>query len=193
MQQRVGLFVKDKAFYKMALAISIPIIMQSMITIGINMIDTLMVGQLGELPLSATSLANEFINIYHILCMGMGYGAAVLTAQYWGSQDIDALKKIVTIMLRLCVSIAVIFTVAAVLFPDRIMRIYTPDEKIVQQGILYFGISALTFVPTGLSLTITAILRSTRQVKVPLYRISLNTSLFAISINFLLSSPFFTR
>ena len=74
------LFVRDKQFYKTTVKIAVPIVLQSMITIGVNMMDTFMVGKLGEVQLSATSLANEFINIFHIMCMGMGYGAAVLTA-----------------------------------------------------------------------------------------------------------------
>ena len=77
------LFVKDKKFYKLALTLALPIVLQNMITIGVNIIDTVMLGSYGEVQLSGSSLANEFINIFHILCMGMGGGAAVLTAQFW--------------------------------------------------------------------------------------------------------------
>ena len=87
------LFVRDKQFYKTTVKIAVPIVLQSMITIGVNMMDTFMVGKLGEVQLSATSLANEFINIFHIMCMGMGYGAAVLTAQYWGGKGYSVVKK----------------------------------------------------------------------------------------------------
>lgn len=54
--------------------LAVPIALQSLITIGVNMLDTIMVGTLGEKELSATSLANQFINIYHIFCMGLGMG-----------------------------------------------------------------------------------------------------------------------
>ena len=75
----------NRAFYSAVLRIAIPVILQNLITIGVNMVDTLMLGQYGETQLSGSSLANEFITIFQILCMGMGGGAAVLTAQYWGA------------------------------------------------------------------------------------------------------------
>ena len=64
--------------------IAIQISLQSMITIGVNMTDTVMVGKLGETSLSATALANQFVNIYQIYCMGIAMGASVLTSRFWG-------------------------------------------------------------------------------------------------------------
>ena len=57
------LFVKEKSFYKLILSIAVPVVLQNMITIGVNIMDTLMLGNYGEVQLSASSLANEFINI----------------------------------------------------------------------------------------------------------------------------------
>ena len=62
----------DSKFYKRVAFLATPIALQSLITIGVNMLDTIMVGNLGETELSAVSLANQFINIYHIFCMGNG-------------------------------------------------------------------------------------------------------------------------
>ena len=70
------LIVDDKEFYRKVFFLALPIAMQSMITIGVNMLDTIMVGKLGEDSLSATSLANSFISIYHIFCMELGFGQA---------------------------------------------------------------------------------------------------------------------
>ena len=53
------LFVKDKRFYKMALVLALPIVLQNMITIGVNIMDTIMLGSYGEIQLSGSSLANE--------------------------------------------------------------------------------------------------------------------------------------
>ena len=61
-----GLFIKDKDFYKTVAKIAIPIALQGFITTGVNMMDTIMVGKVGETQLSAVSLANQFINIFHI-------------------------------------------------------------------------------------------------------------------------------
>ena len=65
------LYVKDAKFYKKVAAISIPIALQGLITSGVNMMDTIMIGKIGETELSAVSLANQFINVFHIFCMGV--------------------------------------------------------------------------------------------------------------------------
>lgn len=94
------IFVRDPKFYKKSAGIALPIAAQSLITIGVNMMDTIMLGSSGEIALSASSLANQFITIYHVMCMGLGMGAAVLTARYWGMQDHHRLKKAVTLMVQ---------------------------------------------------------------------------------------------
>ena len=109
----------------MVAGIAIPIAMQGLITTGVNMMDTIMVGALGETALSAVSLANQFINIYHIFCMGIGMGASVLVARYFGMGDQMSLKKTVAIMLRLCLSLAALFCIATIIMPAQIMKIYT--------------------------------------------------------------------
>ena len=162
------LFVKEKSFYKLILSIAVPVVLQNMITIGVNIMDTLMLGNYGEVQLSASSLANEFINIYHIMCMGMSMGAAVLTAQYYGADNNPSLKKIVTIVLRMGLVIAAAFTVVTLLFPEELMRLYTPDEAVIEKGVLYFRISAVTYVLLGVSLILTNILRTVHQVRFPL-------------------------
>ena len=132
-----SLFIKDKLFYKNVAKIAIPIALQGLITSGVNMMDTIMVGAVGETQLSAVSLANQFITIFHIFCMGIGMGASVLVSRYYGMKDNLSLKKTVTIMLRLCFVLSVIFVLATTLFPRNIMQIYTSEEDIILYGIRY--------------------------------------------------------
>ncbi len=174
MQVLRKLIVSDKSFYKRVLTLAIPIAMQSLITIGVNMLDTIMVGKLGEAQLSATSLANQFISIYHIFCMGIGMGASVLVSRYWGMRTAEpekadaALKKTVCIMLRLAVGLAAVFALLTLLIPTQIMRTYTPDETIIRLGAEYLRYSVVTFFFLGLSLVCTIVLRSVGQVHLPL-------------------------
>ena len=163
------LLIKDKSFYKTALALALPIVLQNMITIGVNIMDTVMLGNYGEIQLSASSLANEFINIFHILCMGMGCGAAVLTAQFWGRRDTTSIKHSIVIMLRISMGIALVFTLVTVLFPSFIMSLFTNDTAVIEKGRLYFLWSCPTYILMGLSLTLTLILRSVRKVMIPLW------------------------
>ena len=85
--------VKDKAFYRKVLHIAVPIALQSLITIGVNMMDTVMLGSMGETQLSASSLSNQFVQVFQIFCMGLGMGASVLIARFWGMQDRENLRQ----------------------------------------------------------------------------------------------------
>ena len=172
------LFVKDAAFYKRVAAIAIPIALQGLITTGVNMMDTVMVGAVGETQLSAVSLANQFINIFHIFCMGIGMGASVMVSRYYGMKDGASLKKTVAIMLRLCLIMAALFCVATIFLPEPIMRIYTDEWPIIREGMAYLKYSILSYFFLGLSLTCTIVLRNVGQVRIPLY-----TSIAALFVN----------
>lgn len=172
------LFRKEPEFYKKVFVIAIPIALQSLISIGVNMLDTIMVGSLGDNALSATSLANSFISIYHIFCMGLGMGASVLVSRYWGmkgsgndgeGQAGRALKQTVALMLRLTLALATLFAVVTLIMPETLMHMYTTESEIIKQGAIYFRYSVITYFFLGTSLTSTIVLRSVGQVKLPLF------------------------
>lgn len=175
-----ALFIKDRFFYKRVASIALPIALQGLITSGVNAMDTVMVGAVGQTRLSAVSLANQFITIFHIFCMGIGMGASVLVSRYYGMNDRVSLKKTVAIMLRLCLAMATVFCGLTAIFPKEIMYIYTKPEEaeIVFYGIEYLRYSVISYFFLGLSLTCTIVLRNVGQVKIPLY-----TSIGAFFVN----------
>ena len=174
------LFDNEPHFYKNVFTLALPIAAQSLITIGVNMLDNIMVGRLGDNALSATSLANSFIGIYHIFCMGLGMGASVLVSRYYSMkksgdepENADrALKQTVCLMLRLALMLATVFALLTAFVPRSIMHMYTGGEgakaMIVQDGIRYLRWSIASYFFTGISLTSTISLRSVREVKYPL-------------------------
>ena len=161
-------YLGTKELYSKMFAIAIPIMLQSLITVGINLMDTIMLSSMGDAQLSASSLAGQFINLFQICCMGIGMGASVLTSRYWGMKDIASLRKAVTIMLRVCFVFATAFTLATVLFPEAIMRIYTNDPEIITYGISYLRYILPTYYCMGFALTCTIVLRTVGQVRIPL-------------------------
>lgn len=172
------LFDMEKGFYRRVLILALPIAMQSLITIGVNMLDNVMVGRLGETELSAVSLANQFISIYHIFCMGLGMGASVLVSRYWGMREkepekaMTALKKTICIMVRLTVSLAAIFALLTYFFPSEVMALFVKageELDVIEKGNVYLEFSVITYFFLGLSLTSTIVLRSVGQVRMPLY------------------------
>ena len=165
---RMKWLVRDRAFYQTAAVLAAPVVLQNMITIMVNMLDTMMLGRYGEIQLSGSSLANSFVGIHQILCMGIGGGAAVLTAQYWGAENREAVRKTTVLMVRISMVFSLIFFLAALLLPREIMRIYTADSQVLDAGAVYLRIMAPTFFLTGLSQTLTIVLRSVREVRLPL-------------------------
>lgn len=168
-KQNVLLLGMDKSFYKSVLAIALPVSMQGLISAGVNMMDTAMLGLLGETALSASSLANQFIGIFQILCTGIGMGSAVMTARFWGAKDVAAAKKVVTIMYRLALGLVAVFTGITLAAPGGIMRLYTADEAVIGAGMQYFMWSLPAYLLSAFSLATTAALRTIGQVRIPLY------------------------
>ena len=183
-------------FYKKVFVLALPIALQSLITIGVNMLDTMMVGKLGDDPLSATSLANSFISVFQILCMGLGMGASVLVSRYWGMKKVAenekaaeessrALKQTVCLMIRLNVFLAALFALATFVMPGIVMRTYTKEEQIISLGVTYFRFSVLTYFFVGLSLVVTIVLRSVGQVLYPLI-VSIVAFFVNLTMNYIL-------
>lgn len=83
-----NLYYPDKSFCILLIGLTFPIVCQNIITIGVNITDTLMLGALGETQLSASSLATQFVNMFQTFVMGTSMGASVLVARYWGIGDI---------------------------------------------------------------------------------------------------------
>lgn len=171
-------FVKDKEFYKKTAAIAIPVTLQNIINIGINMADTIMLGYFGESQLSASSLANQFLHLFHILCLGVGGGAAVMTAQYWGKGDLLSLKKVITLMYRITLIAGTLFMIVTLIFPGEIMSIYTHNHELIDKGKQYFSYMAFTYLFLGLSLTTTIVLRSFGVTSIPLF-----STVFSLIVN----------
>ncbi len=162
-------YLGDKELYLKMAKIAIPISLQSLITVGINLMDTIMLSKMGDAQISASSLAGQFINLFMICCMGIGMGASVLTSRFWGMQDKHSLKKTITIMLRFVVVFAAIFTAITIISPEWIMRIYSDEAPIITHGVTYLKWMIPTYICTGLSLTCTIVLRTVGQVRIPLY------------------------
>ena len=171
-------YLGDRGLYKQMFRIAIPISAQSLITVGINLMDTLMLSSMGDAQLSASSLASQFITFFMICCMGIGMGASVLTNRYWGMKEIGSLKKALTIMMRFSFCFGALFTVVTLLFPENIMRLFSSDPEIIHYGVIYLRWMVPTFFCMGFGTTTMVVLRGVRQVKVPLI-----TSITAFCIN----------
>ncbi|MBS5605191.1 MATE family efflux transporter [Clostridium sp. AF18-27] len=160
--------VKEKAFYTSVLSIMLPVALQQAINMGVNMLDTMMLGSFGEVQLSASSLANQYYAFFSVLCMGIIGGSSVLAAQYWGAGNSEKVRETFSMALRLALGAALFFTVLTLLIPDRIMRIYTSEQAVIDQGVRYLRITAFIFAIHGTGLVAAQLMRSVGQAKLGL-------------------------
>lgn len=160
--------VKEKAFYRSVLAIMLPVALQQAINMGVNMLDTMMLGSFGEVQLSASSLANQYYNFFTIFCMGIIGGSSVLAAQYWGAGDKEKVRETFSMAIRLSIGLSLIFAVLTLLFPRQIMTIYTSEEHVIEQGVRYLEITVFIFLIHGTSLVSAQLMRSVGQAKLGL-------------------------
>ncbi len=149
--------------------LAVPIALQSMITVGVNMMDNIMLGSLGEIKMSGVTLANNFISIYQCCCMGFGMGASVMTSRYWGMKNIASLKKTVSIMFRGVLLLGLAFSIATLLMPSGIMGLFSPEDAVIHAGVSYFMISIPCYLLMGYSMTTSLVLRSVGKANIPLF------------------------
>lgn len=162
------IFVREKQFYKTLVSLALPIAAQQLINVGVNMADNIMLGQLGESPMSAATLANNFISIFQIMCMGIGMGAGVLVSRFFGMKQKENMKRAVNIMFRIEFLVATLFAIITVLFPAQIMGIFTNEPDVIEAGMGYLLISIPCYYLNGYAVTASLLLRSVGKANVPL-------------------------
>ena len=123
----------------------------------------------------------------------MTSGAMVLTAQYWGKRDVAAIEKVLGIAMGITMVIAVVFTAVTLCVPAALMKIFTSEEAVIAEGVVYLRIVAWSYVLSGITMVYLYIMRSVEKVMIStcVYLISLivNIGLNAIFIFGLLGCP----
>lgn len=184
---------EKRKFYRTVISLVIPMALQNLINVGVQAADVIMLGRLDEAAISAASLAGQVYFIMTLLFFGLTSGAAVLTAQYWGKGDKKTIEKVLGLAVRLAVVIAALFTAAALIFPDKLMRIFSSEADVIEQGAHYMRIVALAYIPAAITMVYLNVMRSVERVIIStvVYTISLfvNVVLNAVFIFGLCGAP----
>lgn len=146
------------------LSIALPVAFQQLITAGLNMIDVLMVGQLGETSVAALGLANQIFFLLILFLFGITSGMSIFTAQFWGRRDIEQIHHVLGICLTIAISVGALFSFAAVFIPERLMGFYTEDPEVIKLGSDYLRIVGLSYVFMAISISYISVLRSITRV-----------------------------
>jgi putative MATE family efflux protein len=159
-------FLKDRAFLREVLTIALPISFQQLINASLNMIDIVMVGQLGETAIAALGLSNQVFFVLIIILFGLTSGMAIFTAQFWGKNEIEPIRKVLGISIIFSSGIALLFTLGAILIPETLLGFYTTDLEVIRLGSSYLRIIGYTYIPVALATSYIAVLRSIQLVRI---------------------------
>ena len=180
---RLKALFQDKNFTGKLTAIAVPIAVQNLINTGINALDTIMLGRIGEVQLSASSVSNQLSFMFMVLSMGVSAGCGVLTAQYWGAGDVKRVREIMSFMYRVVAVLTLIFSAIAIIFPQVVLGIITTDAEVIAEGIIYLRIMGIGYIFSGVTNASIGILRTTGTVK-----ISVVVYASSLVINFIFNS-----
>lgn len=171
-------FLGDKVYFSALVKIGLPIIIQQFIMSSLNMVDVIMIGQLGETYIAAVGLANQIFFLLGLLLFGISSGAAIFSAQYWGKRDIPNIHKVLGVCVTSGVVAGLFFSIIALVFPEPTLGIYTKDAEVIAIGSEYLRIVGFCYIAITITFSYSAILRSTENVKLPM-----TVSIIALSLN----------
>lgn len=167
-------FVTDPHFYRTVAAIAIPIALQNVISFGVNIMDSVMLGRLGDLAISAASLGGQPFFLLMNLGFGLSSGGSVLIAQYWGKGNDDAIRRIMSMSMRFVAVASLIFMAGCLAFPRQIMSLYSSEAAVIDAAAQYLSVLAFSFLFFSISNNYMMSLRAVESVKI-------STAIYAIS------------
>lgn len=139
-------------FYKKLSIIAIPIMIQYFISTSVNLMDSFMIGKLGDNSVAALGIANQYFFIFNLLLMGINSGCGVLISQFWGEKNIKSIKKILGIVLITGTIASLIFIFGARFFNKNIISIFTEDLNVIKIGAKYLNVVCISYIFMSISL-----------------------------------------
>ena len=172
-------------FYPQIVKFVIPIIIQNLLSAAVNSADVIMLNFVGQSSISAVSLAANYSNVLFMVYYGLGTGATLLCAQYYGKGDYKAIQIIEGIALRFSMIISVLVALVAFTMPQMMMKLFTNDPELLAIGSSYIRIMGITYICWGMTEVYLAVLRSIGRVTT-----SMAMNMLAFGLNILLNATF---
>lgn len=185
MLQIIKEMIKDKPFFKLLGTLAIPIMIQNLISSSLNMIDTLMIGRLGQGEIAAVGLANQIFLLIMVGLTGICAGAGVFISQYWGKKDIPNIKRMLGLALIIGTIYALVINLIVLCVPTQIIGFFNKESRILELGASYLTIVSYSYVFTAITFAYSYALRCIGRTKLPMV-----ASGVAVLINIILNSIF---
>ena len=177
--------IDNTNFNRQLLKLSIPIIIQNLLSAAVSSCDVVMLNYVGQSSISAVSLAANYSNVLFMVYYGVGTGASLLCAQYFGKKDLKAIHIIEGIALRFSLVISLLVALIAFTMPDKMMQIFTSDPELIRIGASYLRIMGITYLCWSITEVYLSILRSIGRVTVCMI-----LNLLAFVLNIFLNAVF---
>lgn len=177
---------KDSSrFYRQIFTLVLPIIIQNLLSAAVSSADVVMLNYVGQSSISAVSLASQYASVLFMVYYGLGTGATMLCAQYYGKGDMHAIQAVEGIAMRFSLVISLLFAAAALILPKEMMHIFTNDARLIAIGASYLRCMSVSYLCWGITEVYLAVLRSIGKVT-----ISTAMNVLAFSLNILLNAVF---
>lgn len=157
-----------KRFLKTVALVAAPIALQSLIGSSLNLVDNLMIGHLGELPLNAVGVSVQIFFVYWMFVFGFCSGGATFISQFYGVRDYANIRRTTGFMMTVSFCMGLLFFLAAELFPQYLLRVFTRFPEVIETGSVYVRVGAPCFLLVPIIQSFTIALRATQQTVQPL-------------------------
>ena len=168
-------YIGDKAFYRRVFGVALPIIIQNGITNFVSLLDNIMVGQVGTVPMSGVSIVNGLLFVFNLCVFGASSGAGIFTAQFHGSRDNRGIRHTFRFKFLICTLITLLGSAIFLLLGDFLIGLYLTGEgdAATAEGALHYGLAYLRvmvwgFLPFALCNAYSSTLRETGETFVPM-------------------------
>lgn len=181
----------SKDFLKEVVTIGAPVVIQSVLGSLVNMLDVMMIGQLGEVSITAASVSNQWFTLYALLANALCAAGSMFISQHWGKHEFTSIHQFIGILFYGVVLLGVMFGVTALAIPDIVLTLYSKDPLVLAQAQSYLRILGISFLINAVSIVLITGLRSIGDTKIPMFASA--TSVIANGIlNYLLifGTPF---
>lgn len=178
-------FKFNRKFFIEVMTIALPLMFQQLIVSGVNLIDNLMVGYLGDAAIGGVGAVNRFYMIANFATFGMTMAGSVFIAQYFGAKNFSRLKETFRFMLIASAILNTVFVWIGIFVPNTVLTYFTDDAAVIRSGLDYMSIAIYSFFPLAVIISVNNAIRSVGDSRTPLIT-SVISMLFNVFLNYCL-------
>ena len=171
----ISKYIGDRTFYRRVFQVAIPIIIQNGITNFVSLLDNIMVGQVGTLPMSGVSIVNQIIFVFNLCIFGAASGAGIFTAQFHGSGDDDGIRYTFRFKMLVCLAITLIAGTLFFFFQNPLINLYLTGNgnaedaaQVLSYGRDYLAIMLWGLLPFSVANAYASTLKESEETFVPM-------------------------